>query len=244
MIYHFQKNYGANDKERFSKLHFYIFIKKYFVIVQALEEYFPQLSKSPALKKELAAACQLIKLEKGTTILRTGAYIKLIPLVISGLIKVYKEEENGNELLLYYIKPGESCVMSVTTLMRRETSSIKAIVEQDAEVVVLPSNKALEIAKTQSQWNEFIYDLFNLKFEELLTTIETLTFSNKDKRLLDYLKKEAKLKGNTILQTTHQQIAYELGSSREVISRLLKKLENEGIVSLKQGAIKILKTEE
>ncbi|WP_299676703.1 Crp/Fnr family transcriptional regulator [uncultured Dokdonia sp.] len=210
------------------------------MIAKALDQYFPKLANMPALKQDLVAISNVITLEAGTVILKQGGYVKLIPLLLSGLAKVFKEDENGHEVLLYYIKPGESCVMSVTTMVRNETSQVKAIIEEDAQIVVIPSDKAMMIAKKYPKWNEFIYDLFNVKFEELLNVIKILTFSNKDIRLLEYLKKEASLKGNKLLHTTHQHIAYDLGSSREVISRLLKKLENEGKVILKQGTIKVL----
>ncbi|SEL10062.1 CRP/FNR family transcriptional regulator, anaerobic regulatory protein [Aquimarina amphilecti] len=211
------------------------------MISEVLDTYFPKLTTMPDLKKELVAISSIHKFEAGTVILRQGAYIKVIPLLISGLAKVFKEEPiNGNEVLLYYIQPGESCVMSVTTLIRNQESQVKAVIEEDSEVVVIPADKALVIAKKYPKWNEFIYDLFNLKFEELLDVIEILTFSNKDKRLLEYLKKEAKLKGRNVLNTTHQHIAHDLGSSREVISRLLKKLEQEGHIFLKQGEIELI----
>ena len=211
------------------------------MIAKALETYFPELVKMPDLKEELIAISNIHTFEAGTVILKQGGYIKVIPLLISGLAKVYKEEaENGNEVLLYYIKPGESCAMSMLTLLRNDKSKIKAVIEEDAEVVVIPSDKALKIAQKYPVWNTFVYELINQKYDELLNVVEILTFSNKDKRLLEYLKKEAKLKGNVIIKTTHQQIAYDLGSSREVISRLLKKLENEGLVKLRQGEVEIL----
>ncbi|TSE03206.1 Crp/Fnr family transcriptional regulator [Aquimarina algiphila] len=211
------------------------------MIAEALDTYFPKLATMPELKAELVAISSVHKFNSGTVILRQGSYIKVIPLVISGLIKIFKEEPiHGNEVLLYYIKPGESCVMSVTTLVRNETSRVKAVIEEDSEVVIIPADKALKIAKAYPKWNEFIYDLFNFKFEELINVIEILTFSNKDKRLLEYLKKEAQVKGDNILRTTHKDIAYDLGSSREVISRLLKKLEQNGVIRLKQGVIELL----
>jgi len=195
----------------------------------------------PKLKEELITISKILKFKAGTVILKQGAYVKVIPLVLSGLVKVFKEEStNGNEVLLYYIKPGESCVMSVTTLIRNEASQVKAVIEEDSEIVVIPADKALQIAKKYPKWNEFIYDLFNLKFDELLNVIEILTFSNKDTRLFEYLKKEAHLKTTNILRTTHQHIAHDLGSSREVISRLLKKLEHGGRIRLGQGTIEIL----
>lgn len=211
------------------------------MIAKALDTYFPRLAKMPELKEELIAISSIQTFEAGTVILKQGGYVKVIPLMISGLAKVFKEEpENGNEVLLYYIKPGESCVMSMTTLLHNTTSQVKAIIEEDADVVLIPADKALQIAKKYPRWNEFIYDLFNLKFDELLQVIEILTFSNKDIRLLAYLKKEAALKNTNILKTTHQHIADDLGSSREVISRLLKKLEIEGHIKLDQGSVRLL----
>lgn len=195
----------------------------------------------PELKEELIAISSIHTFDPGTVILKQGGYVKVIPLLLSGLAKVFKEEsENGNEVLLYYIKPGESCVMSMTTLLHNTTSQVKAIIEEKAEVVVIPADKAMQVAKKYPIWNEFIYDLFNLKYQELLNVIEILTFSNKDARLFEYLKKESKLKNTNTLQTTHQHIAYDLGSSREVISRLLKKLEAEGTIKLGQGSITLL----
>ncbi len=211
------------------------------MISEVLDTYFPNLAKMPDLKAELIAISQVLKIEAGTVILKQGAYIKIIPLLVSGLAKVFKEEsENGHEVLLYYIKPGESCVMSVTTMLRNEKSQVKAVIEEDSEVVVIPSDKAMEIVKKYPQWNEFFYELFNIKFAELLQVVEILTFSKKDIRLLEYLKKEARLKNDKILKTTHQHIADDLGSSREVISRLLKKLEHEGLVQLRQGEIALI----
>lgn len=209
------------------------------MIENALQTYFPNLATMPNLKKEIASISSIMKMDAGTVILKEGAYVKVIPLVISGLAKVYKEEENGHEVLLYYIKPGESCIMSVISMIKNETSKVKAIIEEDAEIVVIPTEKAIEIARKYPKWNEFIYELFNLKFEELLNVVKILTFSNKDTRLLEYLKKIASVKGDALIRITHQQIADDLGSSREVISRLLKKMEHEGLLILKQGVIEL-----
>ena len=212
------------------------------MISTALDTYFPELAKMPELKKELIEISSIVEIKAGTVILKQGSYVKVIPLLVKGLAKVFKEEPiNGNEVLLYYIKPGESCVMSLTTLLRNEKSQVKAVIEQDATVVVIPAEKALAITKKYPKWNAFVFDLFRDKFEELLHVIEILTFSNKDIRLLDYLQKEAQLKKVNTLKTTHQKIAYDLGSSREVISRLLKKLAHDGFVSVSQGKITLLK---
>lgn len=212
------------------------------MISEALNTYFPKLATLPGLKKEIESISTIATFKAGTVILKEGSYVKVIPLMLNGLAKVFKEEENGHEVLLYYIKPGESCVMSLTTMLSNGASKVKAVIEEDSEIVVIPADKAMAIAKKYPKWNEFIYELFNIKFDELLHVIKILTFSNKDIRLLEYLKKEATLKNSKVIKSTHQQIAYDLGSSREVISRLLKKLEFDGFVVLKQGAIELTST--
>ncbi len=211
------------------------------MISKVLDVYFPELAKVPRLKSELVAICQIERFEAETIILKQGSYVKVILLLVSGLAKVFKEEPGeGNEVLLYYIQPGESCVMSMTNLIRNQVSQVKAIIEEQAEVVLVPADKALSIAKKHPEWNKFIFDLFNTRFEELIDAIEILTFSNKEKRLLEYIRKEVAIKETNIIKATHQHIAYELGSSREVISRLLKKLEHQGYVRLNQKSIEYM----
>ena len=161
-------------------------------------------------------------------------------MVISGLVKVYKEDERGGEVLLYYIEKGESCIMSATYCMQNEKSEVKAIVEQTARVVLVPANMAVEFSRKYVGWNEFLFQLFKDKYSELLHIIQILTFENKDIRLLDYLKNERKLKGSSTIQITHQKIADDIGATREVVSRLLKKLEHDGHLQLEHRKIILL----
>ena len=163
----------------------------------------------------------------------------MIPFLIKGIVKVYKEDEKDGEVLLYYIKNGESCIMSMAALMKHEKINIKAVIEEDAEILVVSAADAVRLANNYPDWNLFFYNLFSNKYNELLNVITTLTFSNKDSRLLNYLKKQAELKKDTIIRKTHQEIALDLGSSREVISRILKKLEIDGKVELLHGKIKL-----
>ncbi len=177
---------------------------------------------------------------KDTVILKEDSFVKVIPLVVSGLIKIYKEEENGNEVLLYYIKPGETCIVSVITGEKNEKVNVKGVVEEDVDVILLPKNKLYELRKNFPQWNLFIYNSFNDKFDEVIDMVKVLTFSNKEKRLFDFLIKKANLNETKTVFKSHQEIANELGSSREVISRLLKKLEKDGKVILSLKKIKIV----
>ncbi len=205
-----------------------------------LKNVFPQLASSKALLQEIENISIVKEFDKETIILKENSYIKVIPLLISGLIKIYKEDESGNEVLLYYIEPGESCIMSIMAAEKNEKITVKGIVEEEVLLVLIPIAKLTQLRKSFPQWNLFVYELFNEKFEEVIEMIKILTFSNKEKRLEEYLLKEASIKNTTEIQHSHLEIAKELGSSREVISRLLKKLENEGKIELSQRRIKIL----
>jgi CRP/FNR family transcriptional regulator len=205
-----------------------------------LKEAFPQLASSKTLLQEIEKISIVKEFDKETIILKENSYVKVIPLLISGLIKVYKEDESGNEVLLYYIEPGESCIMSIMAAEKNEKITVKGIVEEDVQLILIPIDKLTQLRKSFSQWNLFVYDLFNEKFEEVIEMIKILTFSNKEKRLEEYLLKVASIKNTSEILHSHQEIANELGSSREVISRLLKKLENDGKIELSQRRIKIL----
>lgn len=210
------------------------------MIEQLLVTNFPSLSKFPELRAEIASISSVHTFSKDEIILREGQYIKVIPLLVDGLVKVYREDELEGEVLLYYIKSGESCVMSMTALMKGDKSPVKGIIEEDARILVVPADEAIKIANKYPAWNAFIYDLFSSKYEELLHMITTLTFSKKDKLVLEYLQNLASAKEKDSVYKTHQEIAKDLGSTREVVSRILKKLEHEGFVKLAQGEIKLL----
>ncbi|MEN8124212.1 MAG: Crp/Fnr family transcriptional regulator [Bacteroidota bacterium] len=209
-------------------------------ITEAFKEYFPQLASSSILINNISNFGVLHHFDKNTVILKEETYVKVIPLVVSGLIKIYKEEENGHEVLLYYIKPGETCIVSVMAGEKNEKANVKGVVEEDVEVILIPKNKLYDLRKNFPEWNLYIFNSFNDKFDEVIDMVKVLTFSNKEKRLYNFLLKKADLNESKIIHKSHQEIANELGSSREVISRLLKKLEKNGKVSLALKKIKIL----
>ncbi len=209
-------------------------------LFKILNKNFKTLASSKLILKEMEQIVSFAKFKKGVTILKETSYVQVIPLVVSGVIKVFKEEENGNEVLLYYIKPGESCIMSIMAAEKNVPVNIRAEIEEDAELLLIPKDKLWNLRKNFPNWNLFVYELFNNKFEEVIDMVKILTFSNKEKRLLEYLHKKAVLNNSDTIYKSHQEIANELGSSREVISRLLKKLENDKKVQLQQRKIKIL----
>jgi len=206
-------------------------------LIQTLQQNFQTLSTSLPLLQEIEKVAIVNTFEKDTVLLKEDSYIQFIPLVISGLIKIYKEEENGNEVLLYYIKPGESCIMSIISAEKNMPINIRGVVEEDAQIILIPIKNIDSIRKNHIKWNTFVYELFNEKFEEVIEMVKILTFSNKQKRLEEYLKTKTLLNKNNYILKSHQEIANELGSSREVISRLLKKMEKEGLVILSQKKI-------
>jgi CRP/FNR family transcriptional regulator len=175
-----------------------------------------------------------------TVIIDENDYIKYIPIVLNGSIKVFKLDEEGREILLYYIKPGESCVMSFLGATCNGTSKIKAVVEEEAEILILPVHKATDLIRENPQWTQFIFELYNRRFEELLSVVNAIAFQKVDERLWDLLKTKVKMLKTTELNVTHQQIADELGTAREVVSRLLKQLEREKRISISRNKIKVL----
>ena len=175
-----------------------------------------------------------------TVLIDENDYIKFVPIVLNGSIKVFKLDEDGREMLLYYLQPGESCVMSFLGATCNGTSKIKAVVEEEAEVLILPVHKATELIRENPQWIQFIFELYNRRFEELLSVVNAIAFQKVDVRLWELLKTKVKLLKTDELSMTHQQVADELGTAREVVSRLLKQLERDKKISLGRNKIKIL----
>jgi CRP/FNR family transcriptional regulator len=175
-----------------------------------------------------------------TVIIDENDYIKFVPIVLNGSIKIFKLDEEGREMLLYYIKPGESCVMSFLGATCNGTSKIKAVVEEPAEVLLLPVHKATDLIRENPQWIQFVFELYNRRFEELLSVVNAIAFQKVDVRLWKLLKTKSKMLKTDELNMTHQQVADELGTAREVVSRLLKQLERDKKISLGRNKIKIL----
>lgn len=176
-----------------------------------------------------------------TTFLDINQPIKYIPIVISGSIKVFSVDERGRELLLYYVFPDEACAMTFTCCMQQKSSAIRAITEEDTELLLLPVQIMDEWVMKYATWKSFVMQTMYTRFNELLKNIHLIAFEKLDERLIHYLTEKSKLTGSTVLDISHQQIADELATARVVISRLLKKLENENKVILYRNQIKLLK---
>lgn len=200
-------------------------------------EQIPYLSN--ALKEEIESYSLFKELPKGVKILREGQYIKAIPIVLSGLIKVFTRHED-KELLLYYIKPNESCIMSFTASLKNEPSAVFAITEETTTALLLPIEKTSTWIKEYPDMNMLFFQQYNLRYSELLSTIHHVLFNKMDKRLFDYLKEKSELTQKKVIKMSHRQIANELGTAREVISRVMKKLESEGKLIQHSSSIEIL----
>ena len=192
------------------------------------------------LKEEVYKYGEIRSFPSETVILNPHSYIKVIPIVLSGSIKVMETDEETQEILLYYIRPGESCIMSFLAGIRNETSKVKAVIEEDAEVLLVPVEKASVWTRQFPEWADYIFSLYQKRFEELLEVVNAVAFRKLDARLLHLLKQKSTLFKSDTIPVTHQQLADELATQREVVSRLLKQMENDGIVSLSRNKITLL----
>ena len=175
--------------------------------------------------------------EPGEMLIREGQFIASFPLVLKGLIRVSRTNEEGNELLLYYLKEDEVCAMSLTCCMARQISNINALAEKETEVIQLPVELLDEWISKYPGWKQFVMQTFQNRFKELINTIDAIAFMKLDERLIKYFADRYKNSGTTTFSGTHQDLALQLNTSREVVSRLLKKLENDGKIELSRNFI-------
>ncbi|WP_347219624.1 Crp/Fnr family transcriptional regulator [Chryseobacterium sp.] len=201
-----------------------------------------EFSSSPDLVEKLYRYGMTKNYYEGDIILDENASIRSIPIVMKGMLKVIRTEEDGREILLYYIKAGESCIMSFLGGMHNEKSIVKAEIEEDAEILFLPVDKVSLFIKEHPEWLDYIFRLYHKRFEELLDIINAIAFKKVDERLLNLLQKKSEITNSDTIQTTHEQLANELGTARVVVSRLLKQLEEDGRVKLGRNKITLLKT--
>ena len=199
-----------------------------------------EFKTSPELVKKLQEHSIQKYFKAGSTILNESAHIGSIPIVVKGSMKVLRTEEDGREILLYYIKAGESCIMSFLGGLHNETSKVKAQVEEDAEILFLPIDKVSLLIKEYPQWLDYIFRLYHKRFEELLEIVNAIAFKKVDERLLNLLQKKSELIKSETISITHEQLANELGTARVVVSRLLKQLEEEKRVKLGRNKITLM----
>jgi CRP/FNR family transcriptional regulator len=178
--------------------------------------------------------------KEGEVIMDYGKKIKFMPLILSGTLRVMRRDEEDREILLYYLGSNESCAMAYACCMEAKKSEVKAIAEDNVELITIPHEKLDEWLVKYPSWKSYIFNSFTQRFNELLKSLESVAFHKLDERLVKYLKKKAKVSGKSAIQLSHNQIAEELGTSRVVISRLLKQLENDKKLVLYRNEIKLL----
>lgn len=194
-----------------------------------------------ALVEEILAIKNVKPFKEGETIIDYGMAIKFMPYIISGTIRVMKNDEDNREILLYYLSSNESCSMAYSCCMEAKKSEIRAIAEDNVALIAIPHDKLDEWLIKYPSWKSYIFNGFTQRFNELLKSIESIAFHKLDERLITYLANKAKITGKSALQLSHSQIAEEMGTSRVVISRLLKHLENDKKLLLYRNEIKLLK---
>jgi len=181
----------------------------------------------------------LKQFEEGSELLKERQYIQFLPIVVAGLVKVYSSFDE-KELLLYYIEPSQSCVMTFSAALKNTPSKVFATVEEKSTVILIPIKHLPKWIKEYPDFNELFYNQYNLRYLELLNTIGHLLNDKMDKRLYDHLKKKSSLTNNRPIKMSHSQLALELGTAREVVSRVLKKLENANKIEQSTSGIHII----
>lgn len=175
----------------------------------------------------------------GEMMMRPGQFFKYAMLVVKGRVKLFRNGDDGEEFFMYYLENGDACALSMLCMARNQSSTVMAIALEETEVIMIPVQYMDSLMKNFPSWYHFVIETYRSRFEELLGVVDQIAFKNMDERLEWYLKRQASTIGKTML-LTHQQIAYDLNSSREVISRLLKKLEKTGIISMERNSIQWL----
>ena len=195
----------------------------------------------PALVKEMNQFGERKYFKEGDIIMDYGKYIRMMPIVVKGTIKVFRMDDTGKEILLYYLSSNESCSMAYSCCVEAKKSEVKAIAEDEVELIAIPHIKLDEWLCKYPSWKNYIMRSFNERFLELLKSIESIAFHKLDERLIAYLKEKKRLSGSNVIKASHYVIADELATSRVVVSRLLKHLENDGKILLYRNEIKLLK---
>ncbi len=193
-----------------------------------------------ALLEEIVQVSKVVEFKEGDVLIDYNQYIKGMPLLLSGAVKVMREDYDSGELLLYYLERGDTCAMSMTCCLGEKQSEIRAIGEVPGVMLMIPVQKMSEWIAKYKSWMAFVFESYNNRFNELLNAVDTIAFMDMNERILNYLFEKSKIEKSPIVYKTHQDIAKELNTSRVVVSRLLKALESEGRIKLNRNSIEIL----
>jgi CRP/FNR family transcriptional regulator len=189
------------------------------------------------LRKEIEKSVIIKQFKAGEIIMRSGQNLRATLLVAKGRVKIFREGNEGGEFFMYYLNPGETCALSIMCAVRQETSKVMAQAVEDCEIWMIPFQKVSDWMRLYPSWYRYVVETYRERFEELLETLDQVAFRSLDERLEFYLHKQAKEMGSLNLNITHMEIASDMNSSREVVSRLLKKMEQRGILKLGRNVI-------
>lgn len=209
-------------------------------IREIIAEQFPQLAGNKDLLAEFDGSISIRSFSKDDMIIDYGVYIEYIPLVLEGIVKVLRENEEEKEVLLYFLDAGHTCAATFSCCMVKKRSEIKAIADTDCRIAFIPVATANRWMGKYDEWRDFVFGVYDQRLFSMIDTIDRLAFSKLDEQLLDYLRLRAQMSADKVINVSHADIARDLSSSREVISRLLKKLEDDGIVELGRNRITFL----
>lgn len=194
-----------------------------------------------ALLDEIAEAGRFKSVKKGEVLIDVGEEIHYMPLLIEGAIKILREDSEGDEMLLYFLEHGDTCAMTMSCCLGATKSKIRAVAERNTQLLMIPVKKMAEWTQQYTSWMSFVFDSYQVRLNEMLESIDSLAFLNMHERLFKYLSDKVKVNQSTTLEITHQDIAYDLHTSRVVVSRLLKQMEREKKIALHRNRIEVLK---
>jgi CRP/FNR family transcriptional regulator len=205
--------------------------------MEILQHMFPQLEK--AVIDKIASQGQSRKFRRDEVLMHSGQYIKNTMIILSGRVKIYRQDEEGQDYFLYFLEPGQACAMSMICAIRQEKSGLAAIADEETEALIIPLVLMDELMLHHRSWYQYVLQSYRQSFEEVLEALDQVAFKSMDERLVFYLKKQHDSIGSHLINRTHEEIARDLGSSRVVISRLLKALENKGHLKLHRNQIEL-----
>ena len=201
-----------------------------------LNDYYSQIFEKELLD-EITSLGVFRTIESGGTLIDIGDNMTHIPLILNGAIKIIREDKNGDEITLYFLEKGDTCAISFVNCINRTKSMFRGVAEKKTEGIFVPVNKVDEWLKKYESWRHFIIDSYHMRLIEMVESIDSLAFMKLDNRLLKFLTDKVKIMKDNVLIITHQEIAEDLNTSRVVVSRLLKQLENEGKLQIRRNRI-------
>ena len=199
---------------------------------------FPDIESD--LLEQISQFSEVKEFQAGDVIVRTGQHLTSAMVVLRGAIKIYREGEEGGEFFLYYLQSGQACAMSMSCLRHQEQSQVMGMAVEDSEVLMIPMAKVNQWVREYKSWQEFVINTYRNRFEEVLEVLDNIAFRGMDERLEFFLKRESQKAKSNILHVSHQSIAKDLNTSREVISRLLKKMEQNNLLILQRNQIELI----